>query len=179
VVEEDLRTVLLRRAGARPHELPGIERGVGDGEGARDLRVQARLAAPCFGDRDLLDWDPRRSAAFDELVAECGVVPRRADEQTPGVLDAVGGDAAEDRVLDDALPRCVRVLDGVASAGVEEAVVAARGAVGEVPASDEHRLEAAHGCVADYAGASRAAADHQHLGLEGGHATGGSSSGVP
>ena len=82
---------------------------------------------------------PVGAAAGGELVAEAGVVERRGDEEAARVLDAVGRDPAQDAVLLDALRRGRRILDGVAPAGVEQAVEAAGRAVGEVAALDEDR----------------------------------------
>jgi hypothetical protein len=100
-------------------ELPGIEGGVGDGEGARELGVEAWFAAQRLCDRNLLHWDPGRTTALAENIAECGVIRRGRDEQTAGVLDAVGGNPPEDDVLDDAFLGRLRVLDRVASSRVE------------------------------------------------------------
>jgi hypothetical protein len=144
---------------------------------ARD--VSARFSAQCLRRPNLLDRNARRSTACDELVAEGRIVPRRADEQTAGVLDAVGGGLSQDDVLRDALLGRVRVFDRVAAPGVEQPMEAAGGAVGQVLALDEHRPQAAHGRVTRYAGAGRATTDHERLGLERRHATRRTRSSVP
>src|SRR5207247_6649354 len=94
------------------------------------------------------------------------------DEQAAGVLDAVGRGAAQDGVLRDALASRDRVLDRVASAGMEEAVKAAGRPGGQVVALDENDRETAHGRVARDPGPGRAAGDDEHFRFERGHATG-------
>ena len=122
-----------------------------------------------LGDRDLLDRQLGRLAALEEAVAVGGVVVGRRDEQPAGVLDAVGDDPAQDRVLGHALLGGDGILDDVAPAGVQQAVEAAARALGEVAALDEHHVEAAQRGVPGHTGAGRAAADHQHIGLQVGH----------
>ena len=65
-----------------------------------------------------------------------------------------------------------RVLDHVAPAGVQQPVEAAARALGEVGAVDEDHVEAAQRGVPRDAGAGRAAADHEHVGLQLGHESG-------
>jgi hypothetical protein len=95
-----------------------------------------------------------------------GVVVRRGDEETAGVLDAIGRDPPQDDVLLDALLGRQRVLDRVASAGVQQPVEATAGALGEVAALDQHDVEAAKRGVPRDSGAGGATADHQHLCVE-------------
>ena len=90
-------------AGERPDGLPRVDRRVRDGERAQDAGVEPRLAAQRLGDRDLLGRQLGRLAALEEAVAVGGIVVGRRDEQPAGVLDAVGDDPAQDRVLGHAL----------------------------------------------------------------------------
>src|SRR4029450_1289670 len=113
--------VLLCGPRASPDELPRVDGGVGNREGPRGSGVQAWLSAQRLRRPNLLDRNARRSTACNELVTEGRIVPRRADEQAAGVLDAVGGGSSQDDVLRDALLGRVRVFDRVAAAGVEQA----------------------------------------------------------
>ena len=169
VVGEDARAVRGRAAGERPDRLPGVDRRVRDRERALDAGVQPRLAPQRLGDGDLLGRQRGPAAALEELVAVGRVVVGRGDEQPAGVLDAVRDDPAQDRVLGHALLGRDRVLDHVAPAGVQQAVEAPARALGEVGAVDEHDVEAAQRGVPGDAGAGRAAADHQDIGLSDGH----------
>src|SRR6185503_3187653 len=121
------------------------------------------------GDVDLLGRDAGLRAPRDELVAVGRVVLGRRDEQAARVLDGVGGDPPQHDVLLDALDGGVRVLDRVAPAGVQQAVEAARGPLGEVPAFGEDRVEPAQRAVPGDGGAGGASADDQHVGLHRGH----------
>ena len=71
-------------------------------------------------------FDPRRLAGADEGRPVLGAVFGERDEETAGVLDAVGGDPPEDPVFGDALPGGFGIVDGVAAAAVEEALVPCR-----------------------------------------------------
>ena len=170
VVGEDAGAARGGAVGEAPHELPHVDRRVGDGERPLDARVEHRLAAQGLGDVDLLRRQPGLGAAREELVAVRGVVVGRRDEQPAGVLDRRGGDAADDRVLLHALARRDRVLHDVAPAGVQEAVEAAARALGEVGAVDEDDVVAAQCGVPGDPGAGAAATDDEHLGLQRGHA---------
>jgi hypothetical protein len=169
VVGEDAGAVGCRAARQRPHGLPAVDRGVVHRERALDAGVQTRLHPQRLGDVDLLAGQVRLAAALEEPVAVLRVVVRRDDEQPAGVLDAVRDDAAQDRVLLDALDRRHAVLDHIAPAGVQQAVEAAARALGQVGALDEDRVEAAQCRVPGDAGAGGTTADHQDIGLEARH----------
>jgi hypothetical protein len=169
VVGEDPGAVLGGATGERPHRLPGVDRPVRHRERALDLRVEPRLALERLADRDLLGRELRLPAALHEPVAVRGVVVGRDDEQAAGVLDAVGDDAAQDRVLGHALLRRDRILDHVAAAGVQQAVEAAARALGEVRAIDERDVEPAQRGIPGNAGTRGAAADDQDVSLEARH----------
>jgi hypothetical protein len=66
-----------------------------------------------------------------------GVVKRGGDEEPAGVLDAVGGDPPQDPVLADALLGGARILDRVAATGMQQAVEASAGALGQIRAIDQ------------------------------------------
>src|SRR5439155_5829410 len=153
-------------AGARRDELPGVEVGVRDGEGARDPRFEPRFLPKRLGNRDLFDGEARLLAAPQEVVAIGRVVPRRRDEQATGVPDAVGRDPPHDRVLDHALAGGNRILDDVTPAGVEEPVETAGRPGRQVAALDKRGREAAHGRVAYDAGPGGAAADDEDFRFE-------------
>src|SRR5262249_37900319 len=120
------------------------------------------------GERALRGGHARGAAAVQECIPELRVVPGRCYEEAARVLDAVGRDPAQDRVLDHALARRNRILDRVAPARVQEAVKAARRPRGEIASLDEHRREAAHRRVARDAGPGRAAADDENDRFESG-----------
>src|SRR6185312_15942567 len=132
VVREDPAAALLDPLAHRPHGLPDIDVGVGDLERPCDPRVETRLRGERVGDRDLLAVHAGVGAALSEAIGVGGVVVLGGDEHAAGVLDAVGGHAAQDPVLADALLRGPRVLDGVAPAGVQQAVEAPAGALGQI-----------------------------------------------
>ncbi len=75
----------------------------------------------------------------------------------------MGHDPAQDAVLFDALPRGLGVAHGVPAARVQQAVVAARSAVGQVVPLDERDAQPAQRQVERRAAARRAAADHQDI----------------
>ena len=72
----------------------------------------------------------------------------------------------QDPVLADALLGGPRVLDGVAPAGVQQAVEAPARALGQIGSVDKHHVVAAQRSVPGHPGARRAAADDQDLGAE-------------
>src|SRR5207248_967978 len=120
-------------------------------------------------DGDLLAGDARFQAAAQEVISEAGVVPRRRDEQAARVLDAVGRNSAQDRVLDHALTGRDRVLDRVAPARVEEAVETTCRPRGQVAPLHQCRCEAPHRRVACDAGPRGAAADDEDFRLQSRH----------
>ena len=167
VIGEDAGAVLLGRSRVAPQQLPGIDRGVGHLEGARDARVDPGLAGQRLGDRDLLHRHAGGRAAREEPVGVVGVVGRRGDEEAAGVLDRLAGDAAQDDVLLGALGGRPGVAHHVAPAGVQQAVEAPGGALAEIHPLDQDRAEAPHGGVAHDPEAGRAAADDEDVTFEG------------
>jgi hypothetical protein len=165
----DAGAVVGGPAGERPDGLPRVDRRIGNRERALDPRVQPGLHLQRLADRDLLRRQRTRPAPLHELVAVRGIVVGRDDEQPAGVLDAVGDDAAQDRVLGHALLGGDAVLDDVAPAGMQQAVKAAARALGEIGAVDEDDVEPAQRRVPRDSGARRAAADDQYVGLEARH----------
>ena len=99
------------------------------------------------------------AAGFDELGLVVQVVLRQGDEETVGLVHAVGRDPAEDHVLADALVRGLLVGHGIAGAGVQEAVVPACRSGGDVVPLDEENLQSAHRTVSRRPGTGDAAAD--------------------
>ncbi len=170
VVGEHARAALLRAAGQRPHRLPNFHVAVRHAEHARDIGVAGAApgAAPS-PDRSPRSRSPVAAHPCGELVRVGRVVPRRGHEEPAGVLDAVGGDPAQDAVLADALLGCPRVLDRVATSGVQQAVEAAARALGEIRAVDQHHVQPAQRRVPGHARARGAATDHEHIGAERGH----------
>ena len=77
----------------------------------------------------------------------------------------LAGDTAQDHVLLDALLGRLAVGDGIACAAVQQSVIAARGARGDVAAFEQQRANPAQRAVAGHAGARRAAADNNHIEL--------------
>src|SRR6185437_5983631 len=152
--------------GARPHQPPRVDGGVGHREGAGESGVKARLPPQRLGRADLLRLDPRLGARAREAVGILLVVAGRAHEEAAGVLDAVPRDPAQDAVLVHALPGRAGILHHVAAAGVEQPVEAARGALGEVVALDEDDAQPAQRGVAGDPDTGRTTPDDQHLRLD-------------
>ncbi len=108
---------------------------------------------------DLLGLDAARAASRQPLVGVGRVVVRRRDEEAAGVLDGVRHDPAQDAVLVDALARRFGVAHGVAPAGVQQPVVAAGRAVGQIAPLDQRHAQPAQRQVQRGPAARRAAAD--------------------
>src|SRR6478735_961597 len=112
----------------RLDQLPRLDRAVGDPERAPDPPVERRLLREQRADLDLLAVDAARRAVGRECLDVVVGVVRRRDEVAARGLDRGRRDPAQHPVLGDALARRHLVLLDIATAGVEEAVVAARGA---------------------------------------------------
>ena len=132
-------------------------------EGAADRWVQGRLPPEEFPDGSLLARDAGFDAGRCEPVGVVLGVVRGRDEQASGVLDAGRRDPSQHPVLDDALASGQRVLDDVATAGMEQAVVAATRAGPQVALLDQEAAEAASGEVPKDAGPGRSPADDEDV----------------
>ena len=167
VVGQDLGAVRASPSGVAPQQLPGVDRGVRHLEGAGDAGVEPRLARaapPRPGSPP--PARPVVAAAGQEPVGVAGVVGGGGDEEAAGVLDGLGGDAADGRVLLGALrggarvgPRSGRPSGAARGSG--------RSCPGRgPPARRRTDAEAAHGGVADDPEAGRAAADDEDVTFE-------------
>ena len=101
--------------------------------------------------------------AASHLSANSGIVVRGGDEEAAGVLDGVRHDPAQDAVLFDALARGLGVAHRVAAARVQQPVVAAGSAVGQIVALDQRDPQPAERQVQRRAATRRAAADHEDI----------------
>ena len=164
LIGQCLAPILARRGDVDADAEERVGRAIGDGEGAADPGIEARLAAQRLADWDLFARHAVLMAGGDETLGIVRRVPGGDDEQSAGILDAARQDPAQDRVLGRAVPRGDRVFRHVAPAGMEQAVIAPGRAAGEVAALDQDRAEAAHRQVAQDARAGHPAADHQHIG---------------
>jgi len=116
-----------------------------------------------LGRAQRLGGNARFGAAIQPAGGEVGGIGRRGDEQPARILDSEGDDAAQHPVLDDALAGGFQVAPGVAPAGVEQAVIASRGAGGEVELVYQQGAQAAPRQIVEGGGSGRAAADDQHI----------------
>ena len=120
---------------------------VGHLDGADDVRIHGGFHPEGFLRVHDFRVDAGGQAGFDELRLVVQVVLREGDEESVGLVHAVGRDPAEDHVLADAFIRGFLVGDGIAGPGVQQAVVSAGGARGDVVAFDEEHPQAAHRAV--------------------------------
>ena len=167
LVASRLGAMLPRAGEVRLDELPGLERGVGHAVRGADPAVQERLFGEELVERHRLRLDARGRARGGKPLDVVVRVVWRRDEQAAGGLDGCWGDPTQDAVLLDAVSRRDRVALHVASARMEEAVVAPAGARREVAAFDEERSQAAHGEVAQHSRPGGAATDDDHVHLGG------------
>ena len=159
VVGEHRAALGLDGRAERSQHVEGVGRGIRDAEGAGDGRVERRLFLEHLRDADLRGLDVAFAAGVDPLVRVGRVVVGGRDEEAAGVLDGVRHDPAQDAVLLDALARRFRVAHGVASARMQQPVVAARRAVGQIGPLDQRHPQPAQRQVERGPAARRAAAD--------------------
>ena len=137
--------------------------------GSNQVRIYAGLQA--FGQFRVYDFRayPRLPAGVHKGLLVAQVILRQGDEQAVGLVYAVGGNPAQNHVLADAFLRAFCIVYSVARAGVQQAVVAARGPGGNVRAFNQEGPQAAHGAVPLGAGSRDAAADDNHIKFVGAH----------
>ena len=140
-----------------------VDAAVRDADGADQVGVDRGFEAPGQVRVDDLSADARLAAGVNEGLLVSEVVFREGDEQAVRLFDAVRGDLPQDHVLLDALGGGFRVVHGIARTGMQQAVVAARGAGGDVGTLDQQGPQAAHGAIPLRAGSGDAAADDDHV----------------
>jgi hypothetical protein len=109
--------------------------------------VQGGLQLECVRRAQLQGRDAGGGAPVQEGRPVVHVVVGQGDEQAAVLLERAGGDAAQDAVLLDALDRGLLVGDGVAGSRVEQAVVAAGRARGQLTPLDQGDRQTAEGEV--------------------------------
>ena len=136
-----------------------VEDPIGHLDGGEDPLAERRLEFARFGGTELADRDlaPRASLEEPITVREIGLVD--GDEEAAVELEHFGCDPREGVALDDALDGRLRVLDGVASPGVEEPVVPAGRSRRDLTTFEDRDVDAPEREVVRGRGAGRAAAD--------------------
>ena len=163
--------------GMEPH-LSAVEFGVQHICGAQAERVHAAVGHPHragdvgidrrlqpFGQVGVDDFcaDAGFAAGFHKRLLISEVVFWQGDEQAVGLVYAVRGDAAQDHVLLDALFCRFGVVHRITGTGVQQAVIAAGGAGGDVAPLYEQGLQAAHCAVAHGTGPGDATAYYDNI----------------
>ncbi len=107
----------------------------------------------------MLRLDAARLAALDPGLLIVRVIAVKPHEHAARSLDAALADLAEDRILLNALLRCLLILHCIASTAVQQAMITRAGAVDEVAFLNEHDIHATHCEVTQDSYARSAAAD--------------------
>ena len=141
----------------------GVDGSVGNGDSPDQVGIDARLDAARLLRVDGTGVDAGRTAALDKFLLIVEVIFGKGYEKTAGVFDTVARYAAQYHVLLDTFTGALLVGDGITRSAVEQAVVSAGGACGEVKPLDQQNLKAAHGAVTGRSGARGAAADDYHI----------------
>ena len=144
-------------------EQEGVDAAVGHHHGAYQVGVDRGLALERQLGVDNLGADAGTQTAVDEELLVSEVVFGQRDEESVVLFDTVGRDASQYLVLHDTLGGALLVGDGIAGTTVQQAVVAAGGAVGEVVALDEQHAQATHATVAGSACACDASTNDNHI----------------
>ena len=158
-MEADLSAVKLGVQHIGRAQAERVDTAVRHPDGADQVGIDRRFEPPGQVGIDDFGIDAGLAAGFHEGFLVGQVVFREGDEEAVGLVDAVGCDAAEDAVLADALFGRFGIVHGIARTGVQEAVVPARGAGGDVGPLDEQGPQPAHRAVALRPRAGDAAAD--------------------
>ena len=96
-------------------------------DGANEVRVHGRLHAPGQFGVDDFCADACTAAGIHKGLLVSEVIFRKGDEKAVGLVNAMGGNAAENHVLFNTLLRAFGVVDGIACTGMEKTMVTARG----------------------------------------------------
>ncbi|MCX7037586.1 MAG: hypothetical protein NT005_00325, partial [Spirochaetes bacterium] len=114
----------LRSLREESGQLQRVADGVGHSEGAKDPWVEHRFALTRFGHGQLLGRHIGGSAPAQPCLDERWIIAWSENEKPPRIIDRMGRDAPQDRVLLDALSRGLGVGDDVARPRVKQAVIA-------------------------------------------------------
>ena len=144
-------------------QLPRLQRPVRHLESTPDRRVERRLPSQEVPHGHFLARHAAGRAGIGERRHVLVGVVRGSHEVAAGVLDAGGCDPAQDAVFVNALAGRQGVLGDVASARMEQAVVATARAAAHVALLDEQAAQAAPSEVAQEPGSGCAAADDEHI----------------
>ena len=151
-VGEDAGAVLLGIQHVGGGEAERIDRAVRHMDGADHRRVGVGLEQQCFAGIELAGVDTGQGAGIHKGALEIDIIFRQGEEEAARVLDAVAGNPLEDAVFLDAFAGGLLIRYRVASTGVQQAVVAAGGASGDIIALEQDAVDAAQCAIAHDAG---------------------------
>jgi hypothetical protein len=141
----------------------GVDGAVGNCDSPDQVGIDARLDATRLLRVDGAGVDAGRTAALDEFLLIIEVIFGQGYEKASGVFDTVTRYATQYHVLLDTFTGALLIGDGITRSAVEQSVVSAGGACGDVKPLDEQNLQTAHGAVTSRSGARSAAADDYHI----------------
>jgi len=142
-IRPDVGAIVVRgreEAQRQPHR---VDRPVRDPHRRLELRVEIRLQSQRVGGRRRLRRNPAGGAALQERLEIVEVFLGHGDEQSVIELERPRADPPEHPILLDALARGVAVVNGVAAAAVQQAVMAPGRSRGELSSLDERHTDPA------------------------------------
>ena len=140
-----------------------VDSAIGHLDSANKVLIGSRFEAQGFFGVDGLGIDAGTPARFDERRLIVEVVLGQCDEQPIGFLHTMAGNFAQRHILANAFLGTLAVGHGIARSAVQQPVIAARCAGGEVVALHQQGGQTTHGTIACSAGTRDAASYHNHI----------------
>ena len=145
------------------HQPENIDVRIRTRECAKNVRRQVRLQLARFFTAQPMAANANLAGSAPPLFEECRVILGTLDKNSPNLIHAMRRNGLDDAVFRDALARCVRVLDSVAAAGVQQTVATPGSSVGDVSLLQQDGGDAAQTQVPKNAGPCCASAYNHNL----------------
>src|ERR1035437_873348 len=132
-------------------------------EGAKNVCCQVRLQLAPFIRAQAPAANASRLGSAPPLIEECRVILGALHEESPDVIHAMRRNGLDDAVFRDTLARCVRILDGVTAAGMQQPMATPSGSMGNVSLLQQRGRDAAQTQVPKDAGPCCSSTDNDDL----------------
>src|ERR1017187_9764797 len=158
-----LRAARLGCLNVREHQAKDIDVRVGRCECAKEVRGQIRFKFVRFVRGQSAALDPCVPGRTPPFLEECRIILRALNKEPAYVLNTMRSNGLQDAVLGNTVAGGVKILDGIASAGMQQSVAATGCAICDVSLLQQRGGDAPQAQVPKNAGARRTATDDDNL----------------
>jgi hypothetical protein len=141
VARQNLTPATAHIIGQQVHQLPGVDRCIGNGEGPYDMTAYIWFLRHDQIGVQLIDRNFGVLASGEKFVAEPWRVVRQRNKQTPSPLNRFRGKARDDPAFAHTFSAIIRIADGIARAALQHAVKAAAGTGTQITKLDKGDTE--------------------------------------